>query len=1012
MFLAEYEREGRIVYGRFASAVANILAAALQPLAKIHVQQIQHRAKDPASLRRKMADRNVAEDSLLELSIKDLAGCRVVLYTNSDVTRFEHENIVPMNFEVDWKRTKHHYPVPGTDSADTPFVSRNYVVSLKEDRSQLPEYAEFAGLYCEIQVQTSLNYAWSETEHNILYKRPELPKFGTAAMDDIRRRLNRIANVYLRPAGDEFQRVRADFEQLLAGKQLVDRDILSALAKSDNNTERFELLGEFADNVLHNYDDVLNVHEEIREAVKSAVRGTWQMGPSESDASAWPGADHIVDRAATILERLQYVSVERAFDDVSEMYLLSTSSTARSRWLQAARRLAEHNLEVWEKAGPIVQQLLIEHLIVRDVAKLPPLRPLVLETLHEILDTEVSGTRMTSYQAVTISRGSVVPSLVLQKIRDKAIGLLEEMLLSAANDGERQDAANVLMGTWRLAFTGKANAQLIETLLRDAKQVVGVFQRHLSFCNHLLREHMEHQLWYLRYYARHLPDEFRTQGSVKKELDALFTSIEELRTALNSDEDFLTFKVLYGHEAVFPPQWEAESYEYEHQRAYRADAVERLVAGIAESNLEDWRARLVTYATIRSGDGADPLPLCHFLKKLGSTKPFLSLKLARVMDGDLSRYLPALLEGIDQNSSASCELHELIVGWISQSVHLCEVAIFLDQGKPEHLPLAQTVMTRALGTEDREAIRQLVDVVARRSADLPKISIRDTLLPGIDYLSCHDDYSWVGMLWMAPNAKTFFLQFEDADVQSVLGHLERKLTISDADSRLLARFAASRPHLVIQFFDVRVRTERAGDLPDYRAIPYELSELRQPLQNQIGDLLEMMAQWHAQDAKLFSFRGGRILSSIFREAGGEICDALVDRARVQGIDSIQFVIAVLHAFNGEIDVTEVCRVMVEVLPERHEYLDDVQSLLFQVGGTTGEYGLVEAYESVRDRVAQWRADESMRVKQFAGDFLHTIEQAIASEQQAADERLQQRKLGFRGNENSDPASSDDDRNKV
>ena len=428
MFFAEYEKEGHLLYERFASAVANILETALQPLPKIHVQQIQRRAKDPASLR---TDRNIAADSPLETEIKDLAGCRVVLYTNSDVTRFERENIVPMNFEIDWRRTKHHYPVPGTSSAETPFVSKNYVVCLKEDQARQPEYAQFAGLYCEIQVQTSLNHAWAETAHNILYKKPELSAFGTAAMEDIERRLNKIADKYLRPAGHEFQKVRADFEQLLAGKQLVDRNILCALTESDDNAERFELLGQFADKVLPNYDDILNVHDEIREAVKHTVRGAWEARPSESEASRWPGADHIIDRAATILERLRYVSAERAFDDVSEMYERSLSQTARSRWLQAARHLAEHNLEVWEKAGPIIQQLLVQHLLRLDVTRLP--RPLVLETLHKILDTEVSGNRMMSYQSVAISRGSVVVSPALKKVRESAVDLLEELLVSAVS---------------------------------------------------------------------------------------------------------------------------------------------------------------------------------------------------------------------------------------------------------------------------------------------------------------------------------------------------------------------------------------------------------------------------------------------------------------------------------------------------------------------------------------------------------------------------------------------------
>jgi hypothetical protein len=45
--------------------------------------------------------------------IKDLAGCRLIFYSNSDVSRFQQSGIITDNFDVDWDRTKIHYPMPG-----------------------------------------------------------------------------------------------------------------------------------------------------------------------------------------------------------------------------------------------------------------------------------------------------------------------------------------------------------------------------------------------------------------------------------------------------------------------------------------------------------------------------------------------------------------------------------------------------------------------------------------------------------------------------------------------------------------------------------------------------------------------------------------------------------------------------------------------------------------------------------------------------------------------------------
>lgn len=991
MLLAEYEKEGRDTYGRFAQAIAGILRAALQPLSNIQVQQIQHRAKDLKSLRKKVADRGIGDEVPIDGKIKDLAGCRVVLYTNSDVARFERENIIPTNFEIDWQLTKVHYPVPGTDSADLPFISRNYVVRLKEDRVSLPEYAEFAGLLCEIQVQTSLNHAWAETEHNIIYKSPELVDFGTAAMADIKQRLNRIANDYLRPAGDEFQRVRADFEQLLAGKELLDRNILRQLAESHDNAERMQLLDEFADKVIPNYDDIANVYGDIRDAVLKMLRATL----SEGQVTTLPRAEHVVDRAASILERLHFISVEQAFDDYSEMYLLSPSGVIRRRWVQAVRRLAEHNLEVWKKAGPIVQQLLVEHLLGLGQEKLLGISHLAFETLHSVLDTQVSGTEMMTFESIKISRGSVVWSQALQDVRHRALGLLEQLLLSVVSDAERQYAVNAITETWRLAFVGRPSPDLIAGMLRDARKVIDVLRRGLSICNYLLREHIEHKLWYLRYYARNLPHEFHKDESVKAELAALFSSIETLQIEINADKDFLMFKTLYGHEAIFPSQWAADDFDHELQRAYRVEAFNNSVAGITQENIEQWRERLLLYSGIRSGDGADPIPFYEFLRTLGSAKPVLSMWLAERMDGDLSRYSPALLEGIDRDSSFSARLRSLIETWIAGAIHLREVAFFLECARIDHLSLLQPAMERAIATDDSGAVRALIEVFTRRFADLGKDTLRLSLLPGITFLTAHNDFGWTDSLWMAPNAKTFYGAFEETDVKNTLANLVHKPEISDADSRLLARFAARQPRLLIEFFASRVGIESAQELPEYQAIPYQLGELKQPLREHVEVVLRAMATWYAQEPSLFSFRGGRFLASIFGNAEAEIVEVLIRWIQAHGPGCAPFVVAIVHSFQGELDVTRVCRELVAVLPAGDAQLEDVEGLLFQVGGTTGEFGLVDAYKEVRRHIVEWQADAATHVRKFAQGFLHNIDQAIASEQQAAEQRLQQRKLGFR-----------------
>jgi ppGpp synthetase/RelA/SpoT-type nucleotidyltranferase len=100
-----YEREGHYAYAKLAETIANILSVIVRNVPNLRVQQIQHRAKRPSSLRTKLEQRRNLECACIEDEVKDLAGCRIVLYTNSDVTRFLSSGAIQENFNVDWERT-------------------------------------------------------------------------------------------------------------------------------------------------------------------------------------------------------------------------------------------------------------------------------------------------------------------------------------------------------------------------------------------------------------------------------------------------------------------------------------------------------------------------------------------------------------------------------------------------------------------------------------------------------------------------------------------------------------------------------------------------------------------------------------------------------------------------------------------------------------------------------------------------------------------------------------------
>src|SRR5712664_1999916 len=118
----EYSQTRQFDYAALAETVASVLQAALAAHpGTFRLQQVQHRAKNPESLKKKLEDRKLESTTTLEADIKDLAGCRLIFYTNSDVSSFLQTGIIQDNFDVDWDRTKIHYPVPGKTEPDNLF---------------------------------------------------------------------------------------------------------------------------------------------------------------------------------------------------------------------------------------------------------------------------------------------------------------------------------------------------------------------------------------------------------------------------------------------------------------------------------------------------------------------------------------------------------------------------------------------------------------------------------------------------------------------------------------------------------------------------------------------------------------------------------------------------------------------------------------------------------------------------------------------------------------------------
>jgi len=88
-----YEKKYFPIYKAFAETVRFILEKALISAKKLPIpQSVQCRAKGLESLQRHLAQGGKLDTETLELERRDLAGVRLIFYTNNDVTAFWHRH--------------------------------------------------------------------------------------------------------------------------------------------------------------------------------------------------------------------------------------------------------------------------------------------------------------------------------------------------------------------------------------------------------------------------------------------------------------------------------------------------------------------------------------------------------------------------------------------------------------------------------------------------------------------------------------------------------------------------------------------------------------------------------------------------------------------------------------------------------------------------------------------------------------------------------------------------------
>lgn len=1006
MTFEEYAASERPKYERLAGTIKSILKAAIVHAPQLRLQHTQYRAKDVDSLERKLRRDGYMAASNIEEHAKDLAGCRLVFYTNADVSAFLSSRIIVDNFEVDWDRTKIHHPDSGSGSAAEQFVSNNYVVSLKDDRAALPEYSDVAGLWCEVQVQTTLNHAWAETAHDTIYKRPELPGgFGASLMESIETRMRDIMREHLLPAGYEFQKVLDDFERLSTGKQLFDRGLLKALDHCEDNNSRYELIERFSEYVLPHYDDIEGVFDEIFSALRAAVTAARESPnkPIDTPFGSYPGhsSADVVKKVGDIVDRLKYVKVITTFEFLVEMFSDASDPDERSRWIASADELAKFDISAWKQVGPGVQLSLLAR-----TKRLPKrikeaTRPLIVSMLGKMLETEITGTEA-QFDRIVLSRGTIPFNAAVRKVRAQAVRMLKLFALTASDDIDRRDAISELHRGTRFAGSRGAADEIVVEVLENSRDIVEFYRSFAGKMSFELLESTEHKVLWL---YRHTADPL-TAGAESSEVDRsrlkLRAAIREFSEAINSDDRFVIYKTLVGYESVFRPSWDDPEFDIGAVDDYRSQRIDEFVASASAENADFWLDIIKTCASTQSGDLATFPKFGEFLEKLAKSKPEIAFRALLEEENLLARFLPSITKGLE-NSPRYDELRALKRKWITEGKFLSAIIWTFRSAQSVDIELLNEAMRQAIVRRDAGALFNLVTVADLRSSDIEGGLVETLLLPAVKALDDLGEHRWPNAIW-GGRENTAIYALTEAQSEELLEALLHIPRIDWREEEILKAIARVRPKLVVDFFGNRldIKHERKKD---YSAVPFQFYHLQEQLLKEPAYVVDMATAWFRDDPSLFMYRGGKVVSNVFANAWPQLEQEL--RRYLDGSNqNLNFIIQILRTFEGEVFLHPFIKDVIDMLEPDSELLGELGIALNESGVVTGEFGFVDLYKERREQIKVWLEDARPRVKKFAEAHIRLFDRMIAAEQRRAEEDHELRKRNW-GPIDDDPSKSGD-----
>ncbi|MBN1974873.1 MAG: hypothetical protein JW787_14630 [Sedimentisphaerales bacterium] len=689
--------------------------------------------------------------------------------------------------------------------------------------------------------------------------------------------------------------------------------------------------------------------------------------------------------AIKVLENIRYHQIFEILDILFE-YSCHTEESVIKEAKNGIEKLAGYDLNIfygdgknWHGLGSAPQEKVLEKIASFNETKKQKYFSAIIVVCKQILSPIISGTSST-YKTVIWRTGALPAIDGVKQIRKKALYELQNLYALAKNLGQKKAVLNAMETATHIPHTDEYGHDVLAMIIENSIIVIE-FMKGVALSSEIqVMQKIEHDAYWLIYQMGRLDETVHKVAL-------------EIRDALYADKEYQIFRILIGFESIFH-DWEKrreEIEDFEREGKFREAEALKLAENINADSYNEWKERIIRYASIKSNDMATFLYFMKFLEHFGKTSPALALQLLLETLDYLENFIISILCGVAETERQG-DVFSLIEDWCNEGKYLFSLARFFEYSPQVNEALLKKILNKAVANNDLNTLNQIISSISARYNEENKHLIKSFFVPILEKLTVHKNSGWIFGFWFRKQRSAILDDMEVAEHKAILDNLFWLEEVDYHAEEILYEIAKKSPELVIQFFCNRLSREKdEEDKGRYNAIPFNFYKLAEPLSQHPVQAIDAVLNIYDDNYGLFIYNGARLLKNIFPNFPAEFQQKLLEIVQSKEERDLLFVMAILRNYDGNLIIQNVCKEIVKILPYGSNLTNELSIILQSTGIVTGEYGLVEIYKQKINEIQPWLRDKSVKVKEFAQNYIAALEKSIEYEKKLADEDIILRK---------------------